>query len=329
MCGAAAGADILHDGKVPYLYVTGASFSGSTLLAFLLNAHPRIVSFSEMGPNLRFVTADDYRCSCGELLLRCPFFLDLQRRVQALGSEFSLRDWKMDFTISRHRPLDILLARPLRSVLLEDIRDPLARCWPGYRDTVRWISRRVYHLARAALEMTGKEVFADVQKDSMRVKFLSEMEEIDLRVVHLIRDVRGSVVSFMKNGNLGLAPATRRWLNENMNSERVRRFVPPDRWMRVHYEALCKDPQSTMNALADYIGVERAVVPKNIYDTTHHILGNRMRLGGSGKGSVRLDESWRQILNERDLRTVARLSGTVSRSFGSAWPPVDGSPLSA
>src|SRR5262249_38079404 len=143
--------------------------------------------------------------------------------------------------------------------------DPLARHWPGYSDAVKRTSRRVEHLARAATEMTKKDVFVDVQKDAMRVKFLSEIPGLDLRVVHLVRDVRGSVVSFMKNGTPGLAAATRRWLNDNMNSVRAKRFIPPDRWKFIRYETLCEDPQGTLDAIADFVGVARAPIPGDIY----------------------------------------------------------------
>jgi hypothetical protein len=171
--------------------------------------------------------------------------------------------------------------------------------------------------------MTRKDVFVDLHKDSMRVKFLSRMPELDLRVIHLVRDVRGAVASFMKNASYDVVRATRRWLIDNMNSERALRFVPSDRWIRIRYDSLCQDPQGAVDGIADFVGVHRAAVPRDIFEAPHHIIGNRMRLKGDRDGQVRVDEFWRRKLSDGDLAIIARVAGAANRSFGHAWPPAD------
>ena len=52
-----------------FLYVVGTSFTGSTLLSFLLNLHPQIVSVGEMtGPFRGVADRQAYPCSCGAAL---------------------------------------------------------------------------------------------------------------------------------------------------------------------------------------------------------------------------------------------------------------------
>ena len=61
------------DARIPFLYVSSSSYSGSTLLAFLLNTHPDIFSVSEMD-GWPYGEKEAFRCSCGEILRECPFF---------------------------------------------------------------------------------------------------------------------------------------------------------------------------------------------------------------------------------------------------------------
>lgn len=306
--------------KIPYLYVTGASYSGSTLLASLLNAHPQMVSVSEMGGPIDSVIIERYFCSCGALLLQCPFFLELEQRINALGSSFSLTEWQTDYQLSKYRLLDIPLVRPLRNQFLERIRDRLIPFWPGYKETVSAISQRILHFAQAILEVSGKEVVVDAEKDSIRIKFLQDIEQLDLKVIHLIRDVRGGTASFMKNGKTDdVAWATRQWYIYNMNSERARRYISPRQWLRIKYSELCTDAQATMDYIADFVGVRRFPIPKDFYETKHHIIGNRMRLNKS-PGVIKPDESWKDLFSERDLNIIARIGGAANRYFGYDWP---------
>ena len=176
------------------------------------------------------------------------------------------------------------------------------------------------YLARSAVEISGKKVFVDTQKDSIRIKFLSDMEQLDLKVIHLVRDVRGSVASIMKHSRRDdIAWATRWWYRANMNAERSRRYVSPYQWIRLTYDELCADPQGTMDRICDFVGVKRASVQKDFYEGEHHILGNRMRLNGVN-GVVERDVSWKERLTNRDLDKIARIGGAANRYFGHDWP---------
>jgi Sulfotransferase family len=313
--------ELMSGAKIPYLYITGVSRCGSTLLAFLLNAHPYMASVSQAGGPIPSVNLERYPCSCGAVFLRCPFFLELERRVNALGSSFTLRDWQTLFRLSRHRWLNILLVRPLRHVGLEGLRDRLVPFWPGYGQAIGTISRRIVHVAQATLTISGKEVFVDAQKDPIRVKFLQDIAQLDLKVIHLVRDVRGTVTSYMKTfKGMNAARATRIWYIANANAERARRHVATHQWLRIRYDELCSDPQATIDRISNFVGVEQSVIPKDFYEGEHHIIGNRMRLRGKGSGIVRQDDSWKDYLTERDLGIIARIGGAANRSYGHNWP---------
>jgi hypothetical protein len=311
--------DRITRGRVSYIYVAGMGYSGSTLLAFLLHGHPQMASISEAtGPDSS-VKVDEFLCSCGALFLRCPFFLDVERRVNELGSSFSLRSWQTRFQLSEYRVIDIPLVRPLRSVCLEQVRDRLVPFWPGYGAAIKVISQRVLHLAQAVLAITGKRVFVDASKDSIRVKFLQSMDQLDLKVVHLVRDIRGGVASLMTyKGTDDVAWATRAWCRVNMNAERAKRYVSPHQWLRIRYTDLCADPQGTADRIADFIGVGRAAIFRDFYRGEHHIIGNSMRLKGTA--IIEEDVSWTKRLTERDLNVISRIGGGANHYFGYDFP---------
>jgi len=309
----------LRQKVVKYLYITGASYCGSTLLAFLLNSHPRMASISEPEGPIPGLDPSRYLCSCGELLPRCPFYRKIEERVRDMGGSFSVVDWRTRFQLSRFRPLDVVLARPLRNHALDRIRFRLLRCWGPYRRRVAEIAERNYHLARAILEETGKEVYVDAQKDPARIPFLLTHPGLDLYVLHLVRDVRGSALSFLKHHpGHSLRWAVRRWLVANENADRARSFLPPARWLRVTYDSLCADAEKVTAEISRFVGVEPAPVPDDFYRGEHHILGNQMRLQGTGR--IRKDDSWREKLGPEELRSIARWAGEANRRFGHSWP---------
>ncbi len=310
--------------RIPYLYVAGASFTGSTLLAFLLNAHPRMASVSEVcGVLPSQVIAEDaidsYWCSCGELLLACPFYRRLKARIEELGSTFDLRRWHTDFCFGDSRIAQLLITRPLPVPAAQHLRDRLAPLLPGYTKTVREVGRRNRHFAQATLEISGKQVFVDAQKDASRIGFLSRIPEFDLRVIHLIRDARGGAASYMKHHpGYDARTAARRWYRANMSAEWAKTYVDPARWLRIRYEDLCSDYQGTIDRIADFAGVPRATIPEDFGDTEHHIVGNQMRRG-PGRG-IALDESWKTKLTDADLEAIRRVAGKKNRMFGFDWP---------
>lgn len=314
----------MTSGQIPYLSVIGASYTGSTLFAFLLNAHPQIFSMAQMwsGRSSSLNGGGQYRCSCGMQLRHCPFFSELERRADSLGAGH-LANWETHYRVSEYRWLDIFLARPLRNAFLEKVRDKMVPCWPGYRETVNNTSHRIVHVARASLEISGKEVFADTRKDAMRIRFLRDIEELDLKVIHLVRDVRGAVVSIIKHTQRGRTPdvarAIRIWENANMNADRVKRYISPRQFLRLRYDQLCDDPQGTMDSIADFVGVRHATIPDDFYKTEHHIIGNAMRLK-EGQGRVRQDNSWRDKLTHHELATIEQIGGAANRYFGHDWP---------
>src|SRR5947208_1570085 len=100
------GPSILRDGspravrhageKIRFVYVMAHSFSGSTLLSFLLGAHPEVATVGEMYISPAFNT-EGYLCSCGEPIDGCPFWRHVAVEMAARGVPFNVRDSDTSF----------------------------------------------------------------------------------------------------------------------------------------------------------------------------------------------------------------------------------------
>lgn len=303
--------------SVRYVCMPGSPYTGSTLLGFLLNAHPECVSIGAATGLTRRVDVESYVCSCGRPFKDDEFWADVSRRTAQLGYPvmvFKSDFWNTHVRMSRRRWLNGLLIRSLGKPALTDARDALLSRVGRVRETLEEARWSTWALASAILEITGKKVFVDTARDHQRPKYLQPHEGLDLRVIHLIRDPRGTVSSIMGHTGVDVGKASRQWVHYNLEADRVRRYVPEEAFIRVRYEDLCSDPQGTIDQIADFVGFERLPLSDPLSEVPNHIIGNSMRLGGVTE--VRLDEKWRDRLSPSDLATISKVTGSTSRRLG-------------
>jgi hypothetical protein len=208
-----------------------------------------------------------------------------------------------------------ILNESLRSLVLEDIRDEMLKLWPKQHERLRYLVDRNKSLAASILHVTGKPVFFDASKNPMRIRHLSVEPDVDFRVVHLVRDVRGASLSKRKNqGVTDWNRAVMQWVRTNRNIERQLRRLSTDNWMRIRYEDLCRSPAATLDGFFKFCGLEPYRMPPGFSSLDHHIVGNRMRL--SNVGEVYLDEGWRRTLTLDEQACADRLAGSMHVRYG-------------
>ena len=258
----------------PFVFVASRPYSGSTLLSFLANAHPEIASVGE-GCGSEIADPTTYRCSCGEVIGECSFWLAVSRAMRARGFAFdtSSFDTRFDF-VSGSRWVGRLRGGSLRSSLLEDMRDRVLHIWPRHTAQMREVAARNQALAASILELTGKSVYFDASKYHITVRYLRKYADLDLRVVHLVRDVRGATASYMSKPHGGtLRASVRKWIQGQLNIERQMAGLPPHRRLRIRYEDICQSPRGALGRLYEFCGVDTDVELENFRDTEHHIIG--------------------------------------------------------
>lgn len=305
---------------IPYVFLAGAPYSGSTLLSFLMNAHPDCLCLGETNGLTAGVVPEQYRCSCGELFLACGFWKGVASRMEAEGYPIDLpaAEWLTEFRASSNRYLNYACIGPLASPWLDALRNQMVA-------PLRSVQRRLTRtglanaaLARAALAQSSASIFVDASKGAQRIRFLARTPGTKLRVIHLVRDVRGGAASYMRYTQVSARSAARQWVVRNRLADRARRHVPPDCWFQLRYSDLCADVQGTMDRISEFIGAPTSPVPEDVRGVEHHVVGNRMRL--SDRIEIREDLSWQSRLSEDELAGIARVAGATNHHFGYPWP---------
>jgi len=302
--------------RVRFVYLASMPYSGSTLFSFLANSHPQIATVGEMTGPTESVDPETYLCSCGQRIKHCAFWQEVAKGMASRGFDFDPGHFDTRIHVGDFRHLRRALTGSLGSSGLEDIRDRLLWLWPSQSERLRELLARNKALASVILAVTGKSIFFDASKDHMTIRRLSRDGEVDLRVVHLVRDVRGAGLSGKKNARVSWPRTVASWVRTNRNIERQLRRVPADRWIRIRYEDLCRDPQETLNRFFEFCGAGHHTLTSLFRSPEHHIVGNSMRLGYAGK--IKLDESWRDVLTRDELECAERLAGSVHCRYGYA-----------
>ena len=223
---------------VPVLYIGGWGRSGSTLLSHLLGGLDGMVSVGELRYLWQAGPAADELCGCGQSFSECPFW-------QAVGQE-AFGGWDkvdvdevlgLEAAVLRHRNIPLLA---------------LPRLFPEHARKVDRYAELTARVYAAILTVSGAEMVVDSTKNPPYAYFLRRAPGVGLRVLHLVRDSRGVVHSWMKRverpeitGDAAyfeeFSPwrAGIRWMECNLAFDVLRLRTPT---ARMRYEALAAEP---------------------------------------------------------------------------------------
>jgi hypothetical protein len=304
-----------NERTVPFIFIAALSYSGSTLLSFVLSTHPQIATIGEMTGVITSEDMDEYCCSCGNRISACSFWRAVAANMAGKGFEFEVAHFDTRYELGAHPWIRRLRTGSLRNSQLEAVRGSVLRLWPGHDDQLRRIGARNQALVESVLEVTGKTVFLDASKHHMQIRYHLKYTALDLKVIHMVRDGRGVVNSALKyNTKLPTRTAAQRWVSGNMNIERQLRSLPEDRFLRIRYEDLCRETPQTLERLHRFCGVEPGLFVKDFRSLPHHIVGNKMRLSDSSE--IKLDERWKATLTAHQLREISEIAETLQGVYG-------------
>lgn len=168
--------------------------------------------------------------------------------------------------------------------------------------------------ARIVLDVSGREVVFDTSKHPMRLYHLSCISELDIRVIHLIRDPRGWCNSRRKNYNESVIQTTRRWVEQNTVISHITACMPQEKKIILRYEEFCENPQTAMARIWSLADLPVVTVPEDLNTISHHLLGNRMRTSRDLK--ILQDLSWQTELSRDEQETIERITTPVANQFG-------------
>jgi hypothetical protein len=292
-----------------FLSIQTSAFSGATLLAFLLNSHPEIVSIGEMNGLIPREDPAKYLCSCGEKIEECRFWSAVCDTMNRQGFEFDTAHFDTKFSISYGSPLMRKLETgSFRSNTLEAIRDGFLYNVLPQRHRMRERIRRNVALIESVLAVTKRSVFVDSSKEYLRPRYLQRFSELEVRVIHLYRDIRGYVASRRnRDPNLTVERIVSQWLRENRRILRTLEGFSKSERLVVSYEDLCADPRGVLSRIFRLCGVDPESWNEDCRASPNHIVGNPMRLKQSSE--IAVDERWKELLTRHQCEEIERIGG--------------------
>lgn len=307
------------DRDLRVLYLGGIGRSGSTLLERMLGELPGACSLGEVAHLWERGLRDDERCGCGQPFSTCPFW-------QAVG-ERAFGGWHQ-VSVERHLRLRARVDDVQRTPRLL-----VGAYGPSFRRDLAEYAGAYSAIYRAAREVSGAEVVVDSSKFTSLAYCLRRVPELDLRLLHLIRDSRAVAYSWTKvvrrpevvDGESYMhrfrpVQLAFLWNLHNTLLELPRLAGTPTRTLR--YEEFARDPETVLRQVAAFAGLRLAPGPLGFLadgavdlSTSHQVAGNPLRFT-TGRVAIRRDDAWRTELAARDRRKVAALTAPVSLAFG-------------
>jgi hypothetical protein len=166
---------------------------------------------------------------------------------------------------------------------------------------------------RAVLTRANALVFVDTSKLVTRLTYLLDLADLDVRVVHLVRDPRGVAASTARRGGSAVH-AARVWVADQQVIDRTLRNRPGVPSLTLRYEDLCLQPLEALAKFWSLCGVEPSAVSPAVTPGEHHVLGNSMRLKPGAP--VRLDDAWRSSLAPDVEAAVWGIAGPAGTRLG-------------
>ncbi len=281
-------------GPVKIVYIAGDGRSGSTLLDRLIGAFPGVFSCGELGNLLQSTSSFDEYCACSARAHECHFWNGVIERWSEAVPGFSPAEYRaLQLRYERLRSL----FRPFKGSAFASPR------FVRYAEYTR-------ALFTVISELSGAEMIVDSSKNPARALALSRVEGLDLKLLHLVRDVRGVAYSLRipyrerpkegpyanvrRRSNLRFAGT---WALVNYFCERVRAETGRP-YLFVRYEDYTADPEGVLTKIAALLDVPRIRYDDgagHLLKQGHQVAGNEVRMRPIQKIST--DEAWRSYFN--------------------------------
>lgn len=299
------------------LFIAGYLRSGSTLLERMLGQVEGITAVGEV----RYVWTNGFKlnelCGCGLPFRACPFWGEVVR--DAFGG-FDRVD--ADHMAGLQRAVDRLwhlagMITPMRT--------------RRYGRLMREYVDNLERLIRALHRVSGSRVIVDSSKAPSHGALIRFASQIDVDVVHLVRDSRAVAHSWSRRKRLpgarpnheympryGPGRAALEWDVMNVAAHVLR--LGSGRYLLLRYEDLVADPEDAVSTVLSAIGAPAGPLDflsgkAATLQPDHTVSGNPVRFE-TGEVKVVADVAWQSELSVRDRRVVTATTWPLLRAYG-------------
>jgi hypothetical protein len=309
--------------RTPVLFIAGWGRSGSTILGNILGQLPGVFHVGELCHVWRRGIVENALCGCGVRLSDCPEWRGI------FGKAFG----GIDLALAR-RMIELRARMPMHKEILLQTFAPYAsstRDRAAQAEYVEILARLYSGIANAG----ANRIIVDSSKIPAYLHALGRVPELDLRVVHLVRDPRATTYSWLRriertDGGSELAMeqfpvwgSSGRWVTWNAMVPIIAKQIGAPT-IRIHYESFVARPRETLEevlTLVDDVGSISndgwPFVGPNEVDLkpTHTVWGNPSRQR-TGRIRIEADMEWSTELGTWHRALVAGLTYPLARKYG-------------
>lgn len=274
------------------LYITGMMRCGSTMIGNVLGETAGTLHVGELHYLWRngvLRSGTNSSCGCGEPVTECPLWSGVLATGVAADRHAAAAVEAVQAARLRARHTPARLAEAL-----------------GARRTppdVEWLTGVTADLYRAAAAASGAEVLVDGSKYPAEAAALLGRDDLDVRVLHVVRDARATAFSYRKDKSyvtrMSAGRSTGYWTAVNAASDLLA-LAGRDRYLRVRHEDFSARPREVIERVMRFAGIagpnpvaEDGTVELGV---NHTVTGNPDRFR-SGRVPIRSDGRWRTDLD--------------------------------
>lgn len=282
--------------KIKVIYLAGSGRSGSTILNIILGNHPQIFGGGEL-QNMCTVYNTTKICSCQAHMVNCKFWSavmnDWISKVKDDDIHSALKKWSnFEGVFSLKAWLRIYFGIGIRSKQYREYLDSTSKFY------------------QTILQHSKKEIVVDISKNPLRALALERNPDIDLRMVHLVRDGRAVAWSLKKNAkqqkrNRPIWRAAMFWVVINRMTNIVRAKV--EHTTVIKYEDFVKNPGNILNQIGlmsdvDFSCIIDKITENDDFEIKHVMAGNAIRKASTVKFQTTNSDSWKQKLKTSSIK---------------------------
>lgn len=277
--------------KIKVLYIAGTGRNGSTLLGNILGS---ISGFIHIGELMYFFDRgilENWECGCGAPFDKCPFW---KKIVMELGISKNLARKLVCLRETGFHSKHLLLSEKRKKEKI------------GYMsEYLNWL-RKIYFKIQ---KNTCCEWIIDSSKFPSHAYLLSQIEDIDLYILHLVRDPRAVAYSWWKRTKK-LGPRRENvmprihpvktalvWLEWNYLFQKI--WGKSSKYMFIKFENFLQKPSFILNRILHWLNVPTEVLnsifvnEKEVYISVQHtVSGNPIRFN---KGIIKISQTSSEI----------------------------------
>jgi len=306
------------------LSIVGAGRSGTTILASILGEVPGVVAAGEIRWLWQRGVLEHRSCGCSEPPARCPVWSTVLGRILATPPDTDHARLPLVGEILRSQRE---LSSPRNRLRVIRSADGRGGTWLAL-DRMREVTEQV---CAGLVEATHADVVVDTSKRAQEAAVWASLPSIDHYVLHIVRDPRAVAYSWRRRKPAGpgevqrtmstrrLLSSVKRWTENCLGAEMLRRQLPPHRWLFVRYEDFAAEPRPTVARMLELLSLsahppfdgDRTVT----LGSNHIVAGNPSRFR-TGPVRIRADTEWKREMTQRDQATVAALTLPLLVKYG-------------